>query len=80
MSKALNIIKGIEQKVMESNLIPIEEKAEIKKIITEVQKIPQVEPATWNAFQEKLDQISKILGKAPMRFYLEGKKESKPKY
>ncbi|MBD3228580.1 MAG: 4Fe-4S dicluster domain-containing protein [Candidatus Lokiarchaeota archaeon] len=76
--KALQIIEGLQEEKV-SRLIPIEEKEEVKKISHKIKEIPKVEPEIWQKFQEKLDDLLVILGRAPVRYYLEGKKDKKPK-
>jgi len=77
--KARNILEGKEVKDKILKLIPLEQKEEIRKIIKKLGEIPKIDPKLWNKFQQKLNKLMVILGNAPVRYYLEGKKEKKPK-
>ncbi|MHA1310519.1 MAG: 4Fe-4S binding protein [Candidatus Helarchaeota archaeon] len=77
--KALKIIEESKKVEMELKSIPIEQKEEVKKTTKKIEKIPQVAPEIWEKFQAKLNNLNEILGKAPVRYYMEGKKEKKPK-
>jgi len=76
--KAIEIIKGNKEEKI-SKLIPLEQKKEIIQVEEKIKEIPKVDPELWNKFKEKLDKLMVIMGKAPVRYYLEGMKESKPK-